>query len=90
MAIMVRPARLAAMKPITVMVIRAKISPKPGTWTGSGKEGWREPHHGICWAGTEASDRWPGYFDGALRAGKLAGLAALEKMLLEQEEVCAA
>lgn len=63
---------------------------KPGTWTGSGKEGWREPHHGICWAGTEASDRWPGYFDGAIRAGKLAGLAALEKMLLEQEEVCAA
>ena len=45
---------------------------------------------GIFWAGMDASDRWPGYFDGAIRAGKMASLAALEKMLLEQEEVCAA
>lgn len=63
---------------------------KPGTWTGSGAEGWRKPINGIFWAGTEASDRWPGYFDGAIRAGKMASLAALEKMLLEQEEACAA
>lgn len=40
----------------------------PGVWTVYGA-GWREPVENIFWAGTEASDRWPGYFDGAVRAG---------------------
>ncbi|CAI8695816.1 flavin monoamine oxidase family protein [Burkholderia cenocepacia] len=40
----------------------------PGGWTIYGK-GWREPVENIFWAGTETSDRWPGYFDGAVRAG---------------------
>lgn len=41
----------------------------PGVWTRYGKEGWRKPFGLIFWAGTETSERWPGYFDGAIRAG---------------------
>ncbi|WP_150665862.1 flavin monoamine oxidase family protein [Pandoraea commovens] len=41
----------------------------PDGWTIYGK-GWREPVDNIFWAGTETSDRWPGYFDGAVRAGE--------------------
>lgn len=48
----------------------------PGVWTAYG-QGWREPVGDIYWAGTEASDRWPGYFDGAVRAGKNAAKAIL-------------
>jgi len=50
----------------------------PGVWTGYGS-GWREPVGDIHWAGTEASDRWPGYFDGAVRAGQNAAKAVLAK-----------
>jgi len=49
----------------------------PGAWTTYGK-GLRENVGHIYWAGTETSDRWPGYFDGAIRAGKTAALAALK------------
>jgi monoamine oxidase len=53
-----------------------------GTWTDSGKTGWREPigvkaTGRIHFAGTESSDRWPGYYDGAVRAGKRAAAAIL-------------
>jgi monoamine oxidase len=42
----------------------------PNIWTLYGEQGWREPvDKKIFWAGTETSDRWPGYFDGAIRAG---------------------
>ena len=41
-------------------------------WTTSGRIGWRAPVGGIFWAGTETSAAWPGYFDGAVRAGKRA------------------
>ena len=45
----------------------------PNVWTKSGEVGWRKPVSGkIFWAGTEASDEWPGYFDGAVKAGKVA------------------
>jgi len=46
----------------------------PGVWTGYG-QGWRDPVGSIFWAGTETSDRWPGYFDGAVRAGMNAARA---------------
>jgi len=49
----------------------------PGAWTSYGKV-WREPVGRIFWAGTEVSTRWPGYFDGAIRAGKDAVEAALK------------
>lgn len=45
---------------------------KKNVWTSYGQEGWRKPLGNIYWAGTETSDRWPGYFDGAIRAGKRA------------------
>jgi monoamine oxidase len=32
----------------------------------------------FFWAGTEVSTRWPGYFDGAIRAGKDTFEAALK------------
>lgn len=53
-----------------------------GGWTGSGKDGWREPIGSettgrILFAGTESSDRWPGYYDGAIRAGQRAAAAIL-------------
>lgn len=41
----------------------------PGAWTGYGPA-WREPVGRIFWAGTEVATRWPGYFDGAIRAGE--------------------
>jgi monoamine oxidase len=41
---------------------------KPKVWTDSGRLGWREPVGSIFWVGTEVSDRWPGYFDGAIHA----------------------
>ncbi|HEX9981916.1 MAG TPA: FAD-dependent oxidoreductase [Thermoanaerobaculia bacterium] len=45
----------------------------PNVWTKSAKVGWRTPVGGkIFWAGTEASDEWPGYFDGAVKAGQVA------------------
>ena len=49
----------------------------PGAWTSYGKV-WREPVGRIFWAGTEVSTRWPGYFDGAIRAGKDAVEVALK------------
>jgi monoamine oxidase len=52
----------------------------PGTWTAFGPA-WREPIGPIIWAGTEVSTRWPGYFEGAIRAGESAAEFALDKML---------
>ena len=40
----------------------------PGTWTTYG-QGWQQSHGRVHWAGTEASNRWPGYFEGAIEAG---------------------
>jgi monoamine oxidase len=52
----------------------------PGVWTNYGKVGWREPvNNQIFWAGTETSDEWPGYFDGAVKAGKRAAGEVLKQ-----------
>jgi monoamine oxidase len=32
----------------------------------------------VVWAGTEASPRWPGYFEGAIEAGERAATALQE------------
>jgi monoamine oxidase len=40
----------------------------PGAWTTYGQV-WQQPHGRVFWAGTEASSRWPGYFEGAIEAG---------------------
>jgi monoamine oxidase len=52
----------------------------PKIWTSFGKEGWREPFGPIFWAGTETADYWPGYFDGAIRAGKRAAAEVKKKL----------
>lgn len=48
----------------------------PGTWTTFGHQ-WQESHDRVHWAGTEASSRWPGYFEGAIEAGIQAARKAL-------------
>jgi monoamine oxidase len=53
--------------------------PKPGIWTSAGDVGWRKPIGDIFWAGTETADRWPGYFDGAISAGKAAAAQVIAK-----------
>lgn len=57
-------------------------------WTTSGKVGWREPVGDIFWAGTETSDCWPGYFDGAIHAGKLAARCVLKKLQSTKNTTC--
>jgi monoamine oxidase len=44
----------------------------PNVWSQYGEQGWRKPFGNVFWAGTEASDEWPGYFNGAIKAGKVA------------------
>ena len=43
--------------------------PGPGLWTTLGPA-LRRPVGGIHWAGTETSDIWNGYIDGAVRSGE--------------------
>ena len=59
--------------------------PMPGCWTShasvaAGEQGGPGPCDWgrVLWAGTEASPRWPGYFEGALEAGERAARAAQE------------
>lgn len=40
-------------------------------WSTYGTE-WREPVENIFWGRTETADRWPRYFDGAVRPGSSA------------------
>ena len=49
----------------------------PGAWTTYGQS-WQESHGRIHWAGTEASMRWPGYFEGAIEAGIQAANKAIK------------
>ncbi|MGE4426204.1 MAG: flavin monoamine oxidase family protein [Solirubrobacteraceae bacterium] len=50
--------------------------PGPGTLSGFGA--WmRRPHGVVHWAGTETSDYWAGFMDGAVRAGKRAAREVL-------------
>jgi len=46
----------------------------PGVWTSYG-EALTAPVGHIYWAGTEIADRWPGFFDGAVRTGEAAAEA---------------
>jgi monoamine oxidase len=47
-----------------------------GAWTSLGKH-LREPIGNIHWAGTETSDVWNGYIDGAVRSGERVALEVL-------------
>jgi monoamine oxidase len=48
----------------------------PGAWTCVGAA-LRQPVGRVLWAGTEAAVRWPGYFEGAIEAGRDAAAAAM-------------
>lgn len=55
----------------------------PGSWSGparlaAGESGGPGPadHGRVLWAGSEASPRWPGYFEGAIEAGLAAATRA--------------
>jgi monoamine oxidase len=51
----------------------------PGSWTAHGR--WlRAPVDGIFWAGTETSDRWTGFLDGAVRSGLRAATEAHQEL----------
>jgi monoamine oxidase len=50
--------------------------PTPGAWVGFGRAS-RAPVGRIHWAATETAQRWPGYMDGAVRAGEAAADAVL-------------
>jgi L-amino acid dehydrogenase len=49
----------------------------PGAWTTYGPT-WQKAHGRVIWAGTEASSRWPGYFEGAIEAGLAAATQVRE------------
>jgi len=49
----------------------------PGLWTRCG-DALRRPHGRVFWAGTEVAERWPGFFEGAVRSGEEAAAAVLE------------
>jgi monoamine oxidase len=49
----------------------------PGVWTGFGRA-MRQPVGALHWAGTETSDVWSGYMDGAVRSGERAAREALQ------------
>ena len=51
----------------------------PGLWSRCG-EAMRRPHGRVFWAGTEVAERWPGFFEGAVRSGEEAAAAVLERL----------
>jgi monoamine oxidase len=54
-------------------------SPAPGILSSVGAA-IRVPHGRVHWAGTETSDRWAGYIDGAVRSGERAAGEVLRRM----------
>lgn len=53
--------------------------PGPGLWTTLGPA-LRQPIGRIHWAGTETSDIWNGYIDGAVRSGERVAREVLEQV----------
>ncbi|CAK6689681.1 FAD-dependent oxidoreductase [Synechococcus sp. BA-124 BA4] len=51
----------------------------PGLWTRCG-EAMRRPHGRVFWAGTEVAERWPGFFEGAVRSGEEAAAALVQRL----------
>jgi monoamine oxidase len=51
----------------------------PGVWTTLGKA-LREPVGRIHWAGTETSDIWNGYIDGAVRSGERVAAEVIQQL----------
>lgn len=51
----------------------------PGVWTNFG-DAIATPVGRIHWAGTEIAERWPGFFDGAVRTGEAAAAAVIDHL----------
>lgn len=51
----------------------------PGIMTTVGRV-IRQPHGRIHWAGTETSERWSGYVDGAVRSGERAAAEVMKRL----------
>lgn len=51
----------------------------PGLWTRCG-DALRRPHGRVFWAGTEVAERWPGFFEGAVRSGEEAAAAVVAQL----------
>lgn len=51
----------------------------PGVWTNFG-DAIATPVGRIHWAGTEIAERWPGFFDGAVRTGEAAAAAVIGRL----------
>ena len=51
----------------------------PGVWTNFG-DAIATPVGRIYWAGTEIAERWPGFFDGAVRTGEAAAAAVIGRL----------
>lgn len=60
----------------------------PGVWTQLGPE-LRVPFGRVHWAGTETAERWSGYLDGALTAGRRAASEALQGIRIDRPAVAA-
>lgn len=52
----------------------------PGTWTAFGRFLRPPADDMVFWAGTETAMQWPGYFDGAIRAGEQAADDVLQAL----------
>ncbi|GLY69546.1 flavin monoamine oxidase family protein [Amycolatopsis taiwanensis] len=55
-------------------------NPAPGAWVAHGAAGWRAPCGPLHWAGTETSEVWNGYIDGAIRSGERAAREVLASL----------
>lgn len=51
----------------------------PGLWSRCG-DALLRPHGQVYWAGTEASERWPGFFEGAVVSGERAAAAVVARL----------
>jgi len=51
----------------------------PGLWSRCG-DALRRPHGQVFWAGTEVAERWPGFFEGAVRSGEEAAAAVQQTL----------
>jgi monoamine oxidase len=50
----------------------------PGVWTNFG-DAIATPVGRIHWAGSEIAERWPGFFDGAVRTGETAAQVVIAR-----------
>ncbi|MGU3497607.1 flavin monoamine oxidase family protein [Mycobacterium sp. C31M] len=55
-------------------------NPAPGVWTEHGETGWRTACGPIHWAGSETSEVWNGYIEGAINSGQRAAAEIVNEL----------